>query len=335
MNNEVENRLTKLEECCNWYKSRIHSLEEQLRDHITRMERQMHPPLSAKAEEKEDESAQFDFQMFKREIQQRKEHLVKQLDGVLKSVNLSDTKHPPEWGTTKLDEIYRNSYKNLNFELLDQLYELYNAIKHRASKYHIDGNSSIAKKCMIEAEIIFDELKKYEQLLEETWIKLNTLRVPDALDGANITVSGQAKQLSISANGLVIGIPSANWQSYENLPSYLTGLVATTSINNGAVSFTFAVPTLSYLLRSDEWVPVSLTGWSVVGKGKYITGYDNINVYSQVLPAGTFTTSDYSAMYMFTPAPAHAPLFSHPSGYKSYLKGGKRKTRKNKNLHTI
>ena len=81
------------------------------------------------------------------------------------------------------------------------------------SKYNIDGNSSIAKKCMIEAEIIFDELKKYEQLLEETWIKLNTLRVPDA--------------------------------------------------------------------------------------------------------------------------PAHAPLFSHPSGYKSYLKSVKRKTRKNKNLHTI
>ncbi len=77
------------------------------------------------------------------------------------------------------------------------------------SKYNIDGNSSIAKKCMIEAEIIFDELKKYEQLLEETWIKLNTLRVPDA------------------------------------------------------------------------------------------------------------------------------PLFSHPSGYKSYLKSVKRKTRKNKNLHTI
>ena len=58
------------------------------------------------------------------------------------------------------------------FDLFDELYELYNTVKHRASMYHIDGNTSLAKKCMIEAEIIFDELKKYQQLYQEAWDKM-------------------------------------------------------------------------------------------------------------------------------------------------------------------
>jgi hypothetical protein len=126
-------------------------------------------PTITKSEEKQDESAQTDFQMFKKEIQKRKELITKQLDFILEQC-----RHSQDTAFSILDKIKKGLNHPIfgdKFELFDKLYELYNAVKRRASMYHIDENTSLAKKCMIEAEIIFDELNKYQQLYQEAWDK--------------------------------------------------------------------------------------------------------------------------------------------------------------------
>ena len=118
---------------------------------------------------------------------------------------------------------------------------------------------------------------------------------------SSVTVTGQARPLSISANGLQIYIPSTAWQTYQNLPSDFVGLVTTTSINNGPITFKVSTPGKAYLMRSPGWSSVPLDGWTLLNSGPYITASGTINVYSRQLAVGTYTLSDSSAMYMFKP----------------------------------
>lgn len=108
--------------------------------------------------------------------------------------------------------------------------------------------------------------------------------------------------LGTSANGLTLTIDPVGspWQSYQNLPTYLTGLLCTTGINEGdGLSFTIPACTV-YMLRVPSWSTVNTNGWTEVESGQsYITGYGGVNVYSREFSAGTYDFDNTSAMYMF------------------------------------
>jgi hypothetical protein len=88
---------------------------------------------------------------------------------------------------------------------------------------------------------------------------------------------------------------------YQNLPAYLTGLVATTFVNNtNSGTFTINAAARVYLLRNSNWNPVDLTGWTLVESGKnYLNVASDMSVYYKDFAAGTHTYDDDSAMYMW------------------------------------
>ena len=130
---------------------------------------------------------------------------------------------------------------------------------------------------------------------------------------SSVTVTGQAKSLSISANGLQLYQPSAPWVTYTNLPNELIGLVTTTSVNNGPITFKVSNPGKAYLLRNPKWWVVPLDGWTLIQTGPYIGNEPGVNVYSRQLAAGTYSLFDNSAMYMFKPDPPAATAGSDSS----------------------
>lgn len=135
--------------------------------------------------------------------------------------------------------------------------------------------------------------EQYQKRIDNTW------RLPSPI----ISISNTSKPLAYSSNGLQLYIPVNAWSVYQNLPTYLTGLVTTTSINEAA-SITINVSvaaTTAYLLRNASgWDPVDLTGWTLVESGKsYISAYSEIQVYSKTLQPGSYSFDNYSAMYMF------------------------------------
>ncbi len=80
----------------------------------------------------------------------------------------------------------------------------------------------------------------------------------------------------------------------------MIGKLTTTSINDGTVCFEIKVPTKSYLMRAASgWNAVDLTGWTLVSSGNFLSGYSQIDVYTQVLPSGKNCLSTSSAMYLF------------------------------------
>lgn len=118
-----------------------------------------------------------------------------------------------------------------------------------------------------------------------------------------VSVSTQLP-LDISANGLFlknIFNTFYNWSYYQNLPEYLTGLVATTTINFSA-SFTVTLSHACrvYLIADSTWTQVDRTGYTTYETNKdYIFSYANVNVYYRDFTAGSYTFNDTSAMYMF------------------------------------
>ena len=114
-----------------------------------------------------------------------------------------------------------------------------------------------------------------------------------------VTATGLSGVITISSNGQQLYIPGI-WEKYQNLPSYLKGLLTTTSINDSdAFSITFSHTVLVYLIRQTSWDAVDLTGWTTVESGKnYITN-TTVSVYSRTFSAGTYTFDNNSAMYMF------------------------------------
>jgi hypothetical protein len=126
----------------------------------------------------------------------------------------------------------------------------------------------------------------------------------NVLTPAQVSVSGfNTNVLSVSANGLLLTISPGTtaWSSYQNLPSYLLGLLGTTVINSGAgTTVTSSVPMRIYLLRDPVWGAVDLTGYQLIEMGKpYLSG--NMSVYAKDVAAGTYTINSSSAMYLFAP----------------------------------
>jgi hypothetical protein len=119
-----------------------------------------------------------EFEKIKFNLHIRKRRITSGIDHVLDSLLIIDP--PPPWGTTLLDKIYSQSYEGKNFELFDKLYELYNEVKSMARFYYDLGNIELSEKIRLEAEHIFDELKQYEDMYQDKWLKLNTMRVPTA-----------------------------------------------------------------------------------------------------------------------------------------------------------
>ena len=123
------------------------------------------------------------------------------------------------------------------------------------------------------------------------------------ISASDFTLTGMYNNnLAISANGLGLTIdPAGNgWKTYQNLPTYLTGLLCTTGINEGE-SLSFTIPACTvYMLRVPNWDGVDTTGWTEVESGQsYLTDYSGITVYSKEFSAGTYNFDNQSAMYMF------------------------------------
>lgn len=119
-----------------------------------------------------------------------------------------------------------------------------------------------------------------------------------------ITIGGLSRPLGVSSNGLQLYIPNP-WAVYQNLPSYLTGLVATTSINDtdSGMSWSTTDPVRVYMIRSDGvWNAVTTSGWTLLESNKeYISGYSaEMEVFYRDYAAGIYTGFDNnSAMYLW------------------------------------
>jgi hypothetical protein len=174
MNQEVESRLAKLENCCADYRTQIGELEERL----TRTHEEVGERLHRFRQELVDKQEYYEFEKIKVKLDIRKRHITSGIDHVLDSLLIIDP--PPHWGTTLLDKIYFQSYEGKNFELFDKLYDLYNEVKRMAQSYNESGKIELSEKFRLEAEHIFDELKQYEHMYQDKWLKLNTMRVPTA-----------------------------------------------------------------------------------------------------------------------------------------------------------
>ena len=140
---------------------------------------------------------------------------------------------------------------------------------------------------------VWDIREQYQKRIDNTW------RLPSPI----ISISNTSKPLAYSSNGLQLYIPVNTWSVYQNLPTYLTGLVTTTSINEASnITINISVAeTTAYLLRdATGWADVDLTGWTLIESNKaYISSYSSIQVYSKTLQPGSYSLDNYSAMYMF------------------------------------
>ena len=110
-------------------------------------------------------------------------------------------------------------------------------------------------------------------------------------------------QLRAAHNGLPLTINGTGqaWANWQNLPTYLTGLSGTSSINDTqAGSWTFSNSTLVYLLRNSGWDPVDLTGYTLFESNRDYISAANVDVYTRTYAAGTYAFDNYSAMYLFS-----------------------------------
>ena len=132
-----------------------------------------------------------------------------------------------------------------------------------------------------------------------TW----SYNIAESISASDFTLTGMYNNnLGTSANGLTLTIDGggSSWVSYQNLPTYLTGLLCTTGINEGE-SLSFTIPACTvYMLRVPNWDGVDTTGWTEVESGQsYLTDYSGMTVYSKEFSAGTYNFDNQSAMYMF------------------------------------
>lgn len=121
------------------------------------------------------------------------------------------------------------------------------------------------------------------------------------LSGINQTAT--YGNLGVATDGLrlTIGTNGSAWQSWNNLPQYLRGLVCTTSINDGnTMTWTIGYSCRVYMLRVPTWNTVDTTGWTSFETGKdYISGETNVSVLYKDFSPGDYTFDNDSAMYMF------------------------------------
>lgn len=93
--------------------------------------------------------------------------------------------------------------------------------------------------------------------------------------------------------------PVSTWSL--NLPSQYDNGVSIDGVNNGDFTFNLTEESTAFLLRSDNWWSVNLTGWNYVGTENFSineTPYTG-SLYTRTLPAGQYTFNNASAIYMF------------------------------------
>ena len=130
----------------------------------------------------------------------------------------------------------------------------------------------------------------------------NTKLYPALVTELSITLLGFTQPLVNAANGLVtFNTNGTAYSSYTNLPSYLTGLLATTSYNDGDTTrFSTNKATRVYLMRNSTYGAVDLTGWTEIESGRpYQTGVDMFVYYRDFTAGGPYNIDSSGAFYLF------------------------------------
>jgi|688.fasta_scaffold277402_2 hypothetical protein len=153
MNQEVESRLVKLENCCADYRTQIGELEERLRQ-VRSYEREVIPEFNRFADSEVEASKTVMERRFE-EIEKRK----KEFNSTLQTRKPHRILEYIEWGNVYENGLYLNR----------DLYEIYKQFMHFAQLYKLAGNISLFKKYTQDAEKIYDEIEKNEDKMEETY----------------------------------------------------------------------------------------------------------------------------------------------------------------------
>jgi hypothetical protein len=196
MNNiELEDRLAKLEKCCNEYKSQFNELREQRPGRIY---------------EELEERLRRNYEEMNRDLRRTFERIDEQLRQVRPPERAEGAVHPEfnrdadrlafelKLYTPIADnqrELFRN-YISQKFEIMynlilrpyntpeidhskkpfmEVLFELYEKTIHVSRLYKLAGNLPLAEKYRQDAEKIYDELRQIEDMLETKWEKLQEL----------------------------------------------------------------------------------------------------------------------------------------------------------------
>ena len=118
-----------------------------------------------------------------------------------------------------------------------------------------------------------------------------------------ISISNSNLNIVQARNGQPLGINEARtgWDRYTNLPNYLLGHAATDNINNTNFTLTLYANMTVFLLRSNGWNSVDLTGWNLIESNTSIgPAASDTRLYVKSLAAGSYSNFDNdSAMYFF------------------------------------
>ena len=118
-----------------------------------------------------------------------------------------------------------------------------------------------------------------------------------------ISISNSNLNIVQARNGqpLTINEARTGWSFYSNLPNYLLGHAATDNINNSNFTLTLYANMTVFLLRTNGWNSVPLTGWTLIESDTNIAPASaDTRLYVKTLAAGTYNSFDNdSAMYFF------------------------------------
>ena len=140
-----------------------------------------------------------------------------------------------------------------------------------------------------------------------------------------VTWRGSALYPISSSVSLTIGSAYGTWGGgevrYQQAPLTAAGVnfataVATRNVNTAnSNSLTLMQETTVFLVRSTAWSAVPTAGWTRLADGAYLGArYTTpLALYTRTYAAGSFTLDDFSAMYIFQPAPLPLPPPSPPS----------------------
>ena len=118
-----------------------------------------------------------------------------------------------------------------------------------------------------------------------------------------ISISNSNLGITQARNGqaLTINEGRTSWDRFANLPNYLIGHAATDNINNNNFTLTLYADMTVFLLRTNGWNSVDLTGWNLIESNTSIRpAAADTRLYVKSMAAGTYTNFDNdSAMYFF------------------------------------
>ena len=118
-----------------------------------------------------------------------------------------------------------------------------------------------------------------------------------------ISISNSNLNIVQARNGQPTTINDARsgWSFYSNLPNYLLGHAATDNINNSNFTLTLYANMTVFLLRTNGWNAVNLSGWNLIESNTNIAPASaDTRLYVKSMAAGTYTNFDNdSAMYFF------------------------------------